>query len=425
MHHFSSFNNQWYRKSIEYMQDVSRHASRRSGAPAATITPCSSTAASIGRSRSRSTRRKRRPGSAARRATRSRTSRSTMGQGDFTIEYPPLHDLAASENPLLRVRARPADLHRSAAAPRDVPEAVPSRADGGVLLVAATRSTSTCRSTTTAGSAASTTTTTGRRRGVSGEGARSFYYPPKSQKCADCHMPLGRVERPGGEERHGAVAPLRRREHGAAVREPRSRAARRRRRTSCATAQSRWTCSASCARGAAPRDAKPSRGRRRRRAAAREHVRGRRGVDELRRAAGVLRAAGRSRSRRSTRSTPPSAAASRFASKSWCARARSATSSPAAPSTRSTSGSSSRRSTNSGRDALHSGAVADDGKGPVEPGAHFYRSLLLDEHGNPINKRNAWAARSVAYVRLIPPGAADTIHYRLRHPRRTAGDESR
>src|SRR5207245_219954 len=26
--------------------------------------------------------------------------------------------------------------------------------------------------------------------GVSGQGARSFYYPAKSQKCADCHMPL-------------------------------------------------------------------------------------------------------------------------------------------------------------------------------------------------------------------------------------------
>src|SRR4029453_8148675 len=46
---------------------------------------------------------------------------------------------------------------------------------------------------------------------------------------------------------------------------------------------------------------------------------------------------------------------------------------------------------------------------------------LLDEHGNQINKRNAWAARSVAYVRLIPPGAADTIHYRLQIPE-DAGD---
>ena len=48
-------------------------------------------------------------------------------------------------------------------------------------------------------------------------------------------------------------------------------------------------------------------------------------------------------------------------------------------------------------------------------------ACMLDEHGNPINKRNAWAARSVAYVRLIPPGAADTIHYRLQIPA-DAGD---
>jgi tetratricopeptide (TPR) repeat protein len=53
----------------------------------------------------------------------------------------------------------------------------------------------------------------------------------------------------------------------------------------------------------------------------------------------------------------------------------------------------------------------------VEKGAHFYRSLQLDEHGNPINKRNAWMTRSVAYVRLIPPGAADTVHYRLQIPK--------
>ena len=46
---------------------------------------------------------------------------------------------------------------------------------------------------------------------------------------------------------------------------------------------------------------------------------------------------------------------------------------------------------------------------------------MLDERGNPINKRNAWATRSVAYVRLIPPGAADTVHYRLAVPQ-DAGD---
>ena len=63
-----------------------------------------------------------------------------------------------------------------------------------------------------------------------------------------------------------------------------------------------------------------------------------------------------------------------------------------------------------------SGKVEDDGRGPVEEGAHFYRSYLLDGDGNPINKRNAWQARSLLYVRLIPPGAADVAHYRLAIP---------
>jgi len=74
-----------------------------------------------------------------------------------------------------------------------------------------------------------------------------------------------------------------------------------------------------------------------------------------------------------------------------------------------------------GQTIFWSGQVADNGKGPVEPGAHFYRSLQIDAHGNPINKRNAWATRSVVYVHLIPPGAADTVHYRLHVPE-NAGD---
>lgn len=69
-----------------------------------------------------------------------------------------------------------------------------------------------------------------------------------------------------------------------------------------------------------------------------------------------------------------------------------------------------------GRVVFWSGKLEGDGKGPVEKGAHFYRSLQLDGHGHPINKRNAWSSRSVVYVRLIPPGAADTVHYRLNVP---------
>jgi len=69
-----------------------------------------------------------------------------------------------------------------------------------------------------------------------------------------------------------------------------------------------------------------------------------------------------------------------------------------------------------GQTIFWSGRVEDKGHGPVEKGAHFYRSLQIDAHGNPINKRNAWATRAVVYVRLIPPGAADTVHYRVHIP---------
>jgi tetratricopeptide (TPR) repeat protein len=75
-----------------------------------------------------------------------------------------------------------------------------------------------------------------------------------------------------------------------------------------------------------------------------------------------------------------------------------------------------------GQVLFQSGGVEDDGKGPVDPSAHFYRSLQIDAHGNPINKRNAWSTRSTVYARLIPPGAADTIHYRLQVPP-NAGDK--
>jgi Flp pilus assembly protein TadD len=75
-----------------------------------------------------------------------------------------------------------------------------------------------------------------------------------------------------------------------------------------------------------------------------------------------------------------------------------------------------------GQTIFWSGMVEGDGKGPVEKGAHFYRSLQIDAHGNPINKRNAWATRAVVYVRLIPPGAADTVHYRMLIPE-NAGDK--
>jgi Flp pilus assembly protein TadD len=69
-----------------------------------------------------------------------------------------------------------------------------------------------------------------------------------------------------------------------------------------------------------------------------------------------------------------------------------------------------------GRVLYWSGSLEWPG-GPVEPSAHQYRALLVDGHSNEINKRNAWAARARVYARAIPPGAADTVHYRLRIPK--------
>jgi hypothetical protein len=69
-----------------------------------------------------------------------------------------------------------------------------------------------------------------------------------------------------------------------------------------------------------------------------------------------------------------------------------------------------------GKTILHSGFTEDglDGrKGFVEPGVYFYCSFMFDEHGNVINKRNVWVTRSVAYVRFVSLGAVDIVYYRL------------
>jgi Tfp pilus assembly protein PilF len=74
-----------------------------------------------------------------------------------------------------------------------------------------------------------------------------------------------------------------------------------------------------------------------------------------------------------------------------------------------------------GRVFFWSGYVEDDGHGPVEAGAHRYRSLQVDAHGNPINKRNAWSTRALVYARLIPPGAADVARFRVEVPKDAQG----
>jgi len=100
-HHFSSFNNQWYRKSIEYMQDVAGVKASKwcagchdpallfSGMFDTPIRQIENTPAA-------------QAGLSCMMCHSIVQVKSTMGQGDFLLEYPKLHELAASENPVTR-----------------------------------------------------------------------------------------------------------------------------------------------------------------------------------------------------------------------------------------------------------------------------------------------------------------------------------
>jgi len=60
--------------------------------------------------------------------------------------------------------------------------------------------------------------------------------------------------------------------------------------------------------------------------------------------------------------------------------------------------------------------VEDDGKGPVEKGAHFYRSLQID--ATATGSTNAMHGDTLRRLRTVDsPGAADTVHFRMKVPK--------
>jgi tetratricopeptide (TPR) repeat protein len=409
-HHFSSFNNQWYRKSIEYMQDVVGTK------PSKWCAGCHDHAVFFNGRFDRPI--KEQIDSVEAQAGLACTSchsvvhvKSTMGQGDFLIEYPPLHDLAVSESPLLRwthdylLRLAPRP-HRETFLKNFHRQQTPEfcSACHKVHLDVPVNAYRWFRGFNEYDN--------WQASGVSGEGARSFYYPAKPQKCADCHMPLVAASDPASI--HGSV-------------------------------HSHRFPAANTALPFVNQDHDQLR-------ITQEFLRdGQISVDVFGLVRGeaaapaVARAAGGAEPRLSStfaqgEESSSFGAAQAFLSKPVEVVAPLDKVSPAVrrgESVRVDVVVRTRRVghffpggtvdafdvwveleavDDRGRTLFHSGGVEDDGKGPVEPGAHFYRSLQLDEHGNPINKRNAWMTRSVAYVRLIPPGAADTVHYRLQVP---------
>lgn len=67
------------------------------------------------------------------------------------------------------------------------------------------------------------------------------------------------------------------------------------------------------------------------------------------------------------------------------------------------------------REIGRSGAL-DPRDGSVDPWSHFVNAYVLDREGNRIDRRNAEDIFTALYNHQIPPGAADTVHYRLQVP---------
>jgi tetratricopeptide (TPR) repeat protein len=64
-----------------------------------------------------------------------------------------------------------------------------------------------------------------------------------------------------------------------------------------------------------------------------------------------------------------------------------------------------------------SGALSGTGEaGKVDEWSHFVNVLMLDRHGNRINRRNPQDIFTPLYDHQIPPGAAQVVHYALKVP---------
>ena len=407
-HHFSSFNNQWYRKSIEYMQEVDGIK------PSKWCAGCHDPAllySGLFDKPIRETvdRPEAKAGLSCMMCHSMVKVKSTMGQGDYVLEYPKLHALAASPNPVMRalhdfmVKLNPEPHRRVFLKPfmrNQVPEFCSECHK--VHLDVPVNSYRWIRGFNEYDN--------WQGSGVSGQGARSFYYPPSPMICSDCHMPLVRSNDEGnvGGYVHShrfpgantavptanedpvqletstkflqdkqvtvdifAVSPVGKKETEAQA----ARNTGQELSTTFAVGEEAETTLPKGVTG----EARPI-------TAPLGRVQGvvRRGDDVLLDVVVRTRKVGH---------FFPGGTVDAF--DVWLEL---------------------QAVDEKGQTIFWSGKVEDDGKGPVEPGAHFYKSLQIDAHGHPIDKRNAWATRAVVYVHLIPPGAADTVHFRMHIP---------
>src|SRR5437660_3522108 len=409
-HHFSSFNNQWYRKSVEYMQDtIGPKPSKWCGGchdpavlyagkmdrPIKEFVHAPESQAGLGCMMCHSI----------------ANVKSTMGQGDFYLEYPKLRELAASQSRMVRM------LH-------DFLTNLNPEPHRRVFLKPFMRNQtaefcSSCHKVHLDVPVNHYRWIRGfneydnwQASGVSGEGARSFYYPPKPQQCADCHMPMAPSRDAGNvngfvhshrfpaantavptanEDREQlkltedflkngimsvdifALSPAR------AESQPGANAQTEMATTFAVGEEAEAKVTPGATAGAAPVTAPLNR------------------VQPAVRRGDTVRVEVVVRTKKLGHFFPGGTV---DAYDTWVEL---------------------KGIDDRGQTIFWSGMVEDNGRGPVEKGAHFYRSLQVDDHGNQINKRNAWSTRTAVSVHLNPPGAADTIHYRIHIPQNAGG----
>jgi Tfp pilus assembly protein PilF len=413
-HHFSSFNNQWYRKSIEYMQDVAGVKSSKWCAgchdPALLYSGMFDTPIKQIENTPEA-----KAGLSCLMCHSIVKVKSTMGQGDFLLEYPKLHEMAASKNPFIRtvhdflVRVNPEPHRRVFMKP--------------FMKTQTAEFCSSCHKVHLDMPVNRYRWVRGfneydnwQASGVSGLGARSFYYPKSPLSCPDCHMPM----LPSKDEGNIDGLVHSHRFPGANTAVPTANEDKTQLELSKSFLQDKQV-----------------------------------GVDIF----GILPAEKETPSKATGGATGPELSTT-FAvgeeadistPRGLAGEARPITAPLGRVDAAVRRGDDMRvdvvvrtkhvghffpggtvdafdvwlelqATDDKGQTLFWSGKALDDGKGPVEPGAHFYRSQQIDGHGNVINKRNAWSMRAVVFVHLIPPGAADTVHYRLHIPA-NAGDK--
>ena len=363
-HHFSSFNNQWYRKSIVYMQEVNGIE------PSKWCGGCHDPAILLNGIMDKPIRENlHTPAAQAGLACTACHSiervKDTMGNSGYVIKYPPLHDLASSDNRFIR------SLHnyliRLDPEPHKKSFLKPFHRDNTAEFC------STCHKVHLDFPVNNFKWVRGfndydqwQKSGVSHQGALSFYYPEKAKKCVDCHMPL--VDSTDAGNINGKVHSHRFPAANTAL--PFVNKHEEQLKAVVDFLQNDVVTLDLFANGTPiPKN----------------------GVEVARGESPLIEVVVRTRG---VGHQFPAGTIDAF--DIWLEV---------------------KATDENDKIVFWNGRIAaPDGNGPVDSSAHFYRAYMLDAHGNLINKRNAWAMRTVLYSRTIPPGAADTVRYRLEIP---------